>query len=164
MCCFLLKPRPFPGWGERGSRHSRNIFSVPSLVLRQPHLRAEKRGSLELQRGDGRWRRHVCSNSSQPNVLCHPSDFLQAEVSLCSLPSFSPVSDAMGSSPQFLHEIHISYCILNPWDTLGIFQFPFYIWQLIFTSKSKPTQMSPDNKTSQRSKTFHPCFSQSEAQ
>lgn len=47
---FLVKPCPFPEWGESGSRHSRNIFSVYSLVILKPHLRAERRGS-EMTRG-----------------------------------------------------------------------------------------------------------------
>lgn len=68
---FLVKPCPFPGWGERGSRHSRNIFSVHSLVISKPHLRVKRRGSNEMKREGWGWRRHVGSNSNQPNVLCN---------------------------------------------------------------------------------------------
>lgn len=39
---FLVKASPFPGWGESGSRHSRNIFSVYSLVIVKPHLRVQR--------------------------------------------------------------------------------------------------------------------------
>lgn len=50
---FLVEPCPFPGWGKSGSRHSRNIFSVYSLVILKPHLRVERRGS-EMKRECGR--------------------------------------------------------------------------------------------------------------
>lgn len=55
---FLGKPRPFPGWGESGSRHSRNIFSVSSLVILKPHLRVERSGSKieeKIEGGGGMW-------------------------------------------------------------------------------------------------------------
>lgn len=58
---FLVKPCSFPGWGKSGSRHSRNIFSVYSLVIRKPHLRVERRGS-KMKRECWGWRRHVGSN------------------------------------------------------------------------------------------------------
>lgn len=39
----LVQPCRSPGWGDRGSRHSRNIFSVHSLVISKLHLRVKRR-------------------------------------------------------------------------------------------------------------------------